>query len=370
MQEALRHGPGIRSAVQMWSVEARREERARIAIAELMRFGSEDAHVLLAVAPRFAGRFDSRQSVEPDVFVQVAATSDETRLAALRTADGLLSPIGRRVSEVLGGRLGEGREPFGFLDGVSKRGWSVLDRLEERDEPAHLLHLELEQDVGAFLALSPEEQNALLGITPDGHRQEADLDAHVVAQAPYAAQLLRRGFPFRTELGIEGLAFVAVAADAQALLDAEQRFFGGLTGRAEALSRFVRLRRRASFLVPPRADWLLAPSVPEENDDGNERASRPSTVNYQLGSKTYAYLQRVLQLGAAEGTLGDMKLSPELAPLVAAIHEILAGGHVEVEVVREGNLDIVEELDRRLDEGEREANAINERAGYSVALTV
>lgn len=95
----------------------------------------------------------------------------------------------------------------------------------------------------------------------------------------------------------------------------------------------------------------------------------PHTVSYPLASETYAYLRRVLDLGAIEGALGEMKLTPEVQTLISAIHQVLAGGEVEVKIVHRGNPDIVKELDHRLAAGEREANEINKRSGYYVTLT-
>ena len=92
----------------------------------------------------------------------------------------------------------------------------------------------------------------------------------------------------------------------------------------------------------------------------------PRLVGYQLASKTYEYLMRVVDLGAFEGPIGEMNLPPDLQKALEAVHTILAGGEVEFKVVHRGNPDIVNELNRRLSDGMREANEINAKAGYYV----
>lgn len=92
----------------------------------------------------------------------------------------------------------------------------------------------------------------------------------------------------------------------------------------------------------------------------------PRLVGYQLSSKTFEYLMRSIDLGAFEGPIGEMGMPPELKKVVEAMHHVLAGGEVKVEVVHRGNPDIVNELNRTLDEGMREANEINKKAGYYV----
>jgi hypothetical protein len=51
------------------------------------------------------------------------------------------------------------------------------------------------------------------------------------------------------------------------------------------------------------------------------------------------------------------------------LHEVLAGGNVEIKVTQRGNPDLVAELNRRAAEGQEEANKINELAGYYVTIT-
>jgi hypothetical protein len=71
------------------------------------------------------------------------------------------------------------------------------------------------------------------------------------------------------------------------------------------------------------------------------------------------YLARLVELGLYEGKRGDLALSSTLAPLVHALHHVLAGGEVQVTVIRPGHAGAVEDLQRRLACATVEANALS-----------
>jgi hypothetical protein len=48
------------------------------------------------------------------------------------------------------------------------------------------------------------------------------------------------------------------------------------------------------------------------------------------------------------------------------MHQVLAGGEVEIKVVATGNPLLVQELNSRVEQATQELNAINRRTGYSV----
>ncbi|MGZ3461285.1 MAG: hypothetical protein ACXU86_22575 [Archangium sp.] len=77
-----------------------------------------------------------------------------------------------------------------------------------------------------------------------------------------------------------------------------------------------------------------------------------------------AYLMRLQELGAVEGPHAAQQLSPEVMPILQALHHVLAGGSVEVRVAEQGNPDIFNELNRRVEQVMREANTLNEAAGF------
>jgi hypothetical protein len=82
------------------------------------------------------------------------------------------------------------------------------------------------------------------------------------------------------------------------------------------------------------------------------------------------YLERVQNLGAMEGQNGAVELNPTLMPILEAMHHILAGGEVEVRVLRGGQQDIFRELQQRAVQATRETNALNQAAGTVVATAV
>ncbi len=94
----------------------------------------------------------------------------------------------------------------------------------------------------------------------------------------------------------------------------------------------------------------------------------PTLVSYPLARSTYEYMMRLKELGAVEGALGKMSLLPELKPVIDAIHVILAGGEVSVDVKKRGNPDIIHELEEMFDQGQKDANFINEKSGYYVTI--
>lgn len=92
----------------------------------------------------------------------------------------------------------------------------------------------------------------------------------------------------------------------------------------------------------------------------------PTLVSYPLTQSAYEYLVRVIGLGAFEGPVGDMKLSPDLQPVVDALHTVLAGGSVTFTVQSRGSPDIKRELDERVLRMSQDANEINRKSGYYV----
>jgi hypothetical protein len=52
--------------------------------------------------------------------------------------------------------------------------------------------------------------------------------------------------------------------------------------------------------------------------------------------------------------------------VIEALHQVLAGGAVEIKIAQAGNLDIVTELNRRLERATAEANAINKKSEYTL----
>lgn len=95
----------------------------------------------------------------------------------------------------------------------------------------------------------------------------------------------------------------------------------------------------------------------------------PSLVSYPVVLEMLAYFQRVRELGAFEGPLGDMKLTPEVARALEVVHQVLSGATLdEVTYKNRGNPDILRELGELLTRANAHANEINRKSGYYVTL--
>ena len=98
-------------------------------------------------------------------------------------------------------------------------------------------------------------------------------------------------------------------------------------------------------------------------------AEEPQLVTRTTVASAKAYVIRLLQLGAVEGTTGDADINPQLQPMIEAIHHVLAGGKAEIKLVEAGEMQVVQELNRRLAEVTEETNTINRRGEYTLFLT-
>lgn len=96
----------------------------------------------------------------------------------------------------------------------------------------------------------------------------------------------------------------------------------------------------------------------------------PRVVGMNVASSLADYLMRIQELGAVEGADGALVISPEIMPVLHALHQVLSGGTVEVKVAQRGNPDIFNELNRRVEQVGREANAINKAAGFYLTATI
>jgi len=93
-------------------------------------------------------------------------------------------------------------------------------------------------------------------------------------------------------------------------------------------------------------------------------------IQLSFASALGEYLERVRDLGAVEGQNGFVEINPTLQPVVEAMHHVLAGGEVEVRVVRDGQADIVRELQHLAALATSETNALNQSSGTLVVTAV
>lgn len=103
---------------------------------------------------------------------------------------------------------------------------------------------------------------------------------------------------------------------------------------------------------------------------GYQDPKGPRAGNMTLARQLIDYINRCNELGLSLDGEGRFMIAEELRPVMLALHHVLAGGRVEVNVTDKGNPDIVRELDRRVREGLAEASELNRLAGYYLSAGV
>ncbi|WP_224240436.1 hypothetical protein [Hyalangium gracile] len=102
----------------------------------------------------------------------------------------------------------------------------------------------------------------------------------------------------------------------------------------------------------------------------NNGSEQSGVVQVPFSSALAEYLERIRALGAMEGVDGAVALSPTLKPVLEAMHHVLAGGEVEVRILRDGQQDIFQELQQRADQATEATNALNQGQGRMVVTAV
>ena len=90
-----------------------------------------------------------------------------------------------------------------------------------------------------------------------------------------------------------------------------------------------------------------------------QRSSKASMVGVNVSTSMHELMRRSWELGVLEGKSGAHKIPRELQPVLDGLVQILAGGEVRVEVVREGEADTVKELKGLLKKAIAQTNALN-----------
>lgn len=198
-----------------------------------------------------------------DIFVQIAAPDADTRLYLLRKAQRTLETFCWLDVELLGARIGDGREPFGFRDGLRPpTRKEVLGHATIPDGPARgaswILYQRWRQDRERFHLLREQRQADIIGRWPDGEENPHALEnAHVsvVGRAAQRAPFVRRGFPFRAG-GHEGLCFIAASRSPRHFETALEHMLGHGGAAPDAMLPYAFAVEGGIYLAPPNADWL------------------------------------------------------------------------------------------------------------------
>jgi putative iron-dependent peroxidase len=287
-QEGLFHSPGAFSAVAVLRLsrnvaQSQLREVVSAIHAELSEAGGlnmvlglqptllPEAPAPSALLPREGpiARFPSTQS---HVLVQLSANGRELLLWALRRVSALSQAVLYLEEEVLGGRIGEGRDAFGFRDGLLRPTREQVRRAALVPSgplagASWLLYLRFQQDLERFGRLKPPAQERVVGRTRDGELvTDAPAEAHIHrARAAGAGEnqlLIRRGFPFRHG-GDEGLAFLAASADPEYYQRSLDALLGAGGQPPDAMLRYITAVGGGLYLAPPTG-WFHAPaSLPE-----------------------------------------------------------------------------------------------------------
>jgi putative iron-dependent peroxidase len=289
-QEGLFHSPGTFSGLavlRLGRTTARSELREVLSSLHAELSPVQELHTVLGLEPALlpkapaptapllprqgpTARFPSSQS---QVLVQVSASQREPLLWALRRTLALSKGVLVLEEELLGGRIGEGRDAFGFRDGLLRPTREQVRRAALVSTgplagASWLLYLRFQQDLERFGRLKPLAQERVVGRTREGAPlHDLPEEAHILrARASGAGEnalLIRRGFPFR-HLGEEGLAFIAASADPGYYARSLDALLGNQGGPPDALLRYATAVGGGLYLAPPR-DWFQSTSRLEQS---------------------------------------------------------------------------------------------------------
>jgi deferrochelatase/peroxidase EfeB len=267
-----------------------------------------------------------------DVFVQIAAETEDERVFALRLVKRVLDAKFQLTEQIHGVRRSFGAEPFGYRhEGLWTRGDEALLSSAEVPGASWLLFLPCVQDLKRFFEATTESQDSAIGRerqAPVGTpgKPGSHIDRARQAQGGDPSRLSRRSFSYEC-YEEAGTVFIATAARPEFLAAAEQAMLG------DPLMEFTRVEAGGLFFVPPSAKWLApeAPLVPLENSQRPwaERVAFPARplVLYEMTPLTRAFFVRCFHnnrdnFGDAEHLRGDLLL------LSKGLAKMIYGGHL------------------------------------------
>jgi deferrochelatase/peroxidase EfeB len=412
MQNALMHGPGRFHAIVLYRRRPdQTPDQLRTAAAELIETVNQrrglypNMQILVGLGPSFLNEHhDLRERVaefgeaektlasrsQPDdqaaLFIQIAAETPIDRNQAHQLVEDCLGTLGQ-VRRISGERLLNGQEHFGFRDGDPP---SLADRLAAFDArlasqvaqggnvdsaalaadiagsqaPQWLLFQRYSQRTAAFFRTGDVHRAEVVGRPPaaiadPSQRAEAARvglgggasNSHWNSmRAGARLPLVRRGFPYRSDDGDQGLAFAAVSERVPAIQQALDRFLA-----RDAIRDFVQVREGGMFFLPPSGAWVRAgvtarPLPPEVQALANRGAP---LVSYEVADSFHTYMNRLRADHIFVGVPGQMSVAPSVRPIIDQLHQ---------EVATLSGRDRAEEeaeLARLAAQAEAEANRVN-----------
>jgi hypothetical protein len=251
-----------------------------------------------------------------DAFVQIAATTAGDRAMGLRIVREVFSAVAdvSADDEVLGQRLLNGQENFGFRDGGVLQRQEVLERLGPSARGTWLLHQQFAQDVNTFTRLPAQGRVEIMGRVPsnlfgrapdaaqlriraDLHAQaDTQKDGHYQRMVRNPLAMVRRGFPYQSYAN-DGLVFIAASPRPEIFREALGRMFPG-TGSTDKLLSYVAPLKGGLYFCPemewgqPIASELPGSTLPLRHD--------VPLVSYTTSEAFIQWMITLKRLGAFE----------------------------------------------------------------------
>ncbi len=394
-QSALFSGAGRYPALAFYRVHpnlsdpdpqfvARRVRARTAALLKLVEESELDTqHVLVSISPdMLAGHPDPLppHDVEPSesgvdfefafggekkaaVALQISAETAEDRVHALRLCKAVLEEDGdlQLMREMCGDVRTSYREPFGYPD--SRRGHTREDVARAALVPSGplagsswIFYQRMLQKLPDFFNESAGERDAIMGIDTQGdphtgpHPSKPHARGHVTLtraenrDADGRPIVIRRGFPFRTDEGEEGLIFVGASQAAMQIKSILEVMLGNSGNPIhDALLHYVEATHGGIFFVPANSTWLgrdasvPQPTVPKEV----EAIARPgdeALLLYPFTPKGLEYMNRMrdeLFFGEPVGRVDPVPnpddelntpVSNTAMQISEYVHSVIAGG--------------------------------------------
>lgn len=95
-----------------------------------------------------------------------------------------------------------------------------------------------------------------------------------------------------------------------------------------------------------------------------------SIVQINVATDSLVYLQALLNGGLLVGSHKKQSVNPKVKPLVKALYHVLAGGRVQVGIVKAGDPRQIAAYERAETLGLDSSNAINERAVHPIIACI